>query len=951
MKTKTSLLIACSFFMMSFAFAQTKLIEKVEKEGDELVIPYEKYRLDNGLTLIIHEDHSDPIIHVDVTYHVGSAREEVGKSGFAHFFEHMMFQGSDNVADEEHFKIISESGGTLNGTTNRDRTNYFETVPSNQLEIALWLEADRMGFLLDAVTQKKFEIQRETVKNERGQNYDNRPYGLASEYIAKNLYPYGHPYSWLTIGYLEDLDRVNVDDLKNFFLRWYGPNNAVITIGGDLEPDEVVKMVEKYFGAIPKGPEVKDMELPAPVLKKDRYVSYVDNYIRVPQLYMVFPSVPAYHEDEAALDALAEIIGQGKNSIFYKNFEKAEKALFSYAYNSTSELAGEFTLVARPYEGMGLADMENIMRESLKEFEADGVTDDALKRFRASYESNLITSLQSVGGWGGKVSKLAAYETFTGNPDYIKKDLERHLAVTKEDIMQVYEEYVKDKPAVILSILPKEQEALAAGEDNYEISREGYTAGKDLYQGLSYNKAVDNFDRSAKPEPGENPVLKVPDFWEEEMDNGLKVIGAKNEEVPSVTLLLTIKGGHMLSAYNPEKAGISELTASMMNEDTENFTAEAFSNELSKLGSTIRVSSGSENITVYVESLTKNFSETMELAEERLLRPKFTEEDFRRLKKQQLENIQNQNTQPAYIANKVFDKLLYGEENINGVPSLGTKETVENIQLADINTFYDQYFSPSIANLVIVGDVDKEQVMPEMAFLKSWAAKEVEMPELAKTPSVDETKIYLINVDNAAQSEIRIGYMTDLPYDATGDYYLAGLMNYILGGSFNSRINLNLREDKGYTYGAFSYFNSTDIAGPFTARAGVRANATDSSVVEFMKELKGYKNNGIEEEEMIFMKSSIGQRDARNYETPFQKARFLSEIVRYDLEEDFVEQQQEILQSLNKRTVDELARKYLPVNEMYIVVVGDAKAVKPGLENLNYEVIELDKKGNIIKPQ
>ena len=266
---------------------QAKLVETVTKNGDELVIAYKKYVLPNGLTVVIHEDHSDPIVHVDVTYHVGSAREEIGKSGFAHFFEHMMFQGSDHVADEEHFKMVTAAGGTLNGSTNRDRTNYYETVPSNQLEKMLWLEADRMGFLLDAVTQQKFEVQRATVKNERGQNYDNRPYGLVSEVAAKNLYDYGHPYSWLTIGYIEDLNRVNVNDLKNFFLRWYGPNNATLTIGGDVKTDEVVKLVEKYYGNIPRCPDVQKVVVPAANVEKDRYVSYTDNYARLPLLAVV----------------------------------------------------------------------------------------------------------------------------------------------------------------------------------------------------------------------------------------------------------------------------------------------------------------------------------------------------------------------------------------------------------------------------------------------------------------------------------------------------------------------------------------------------------------------------------------------------------------------------------------------------------------------------------------
>src|ERR1043165_3181014 len=311
MKRKFLLLAGITLVLCGIVSAQAKLVEKVTKKGNEIVIPYEKYILPNGLTLIVHEDHSDPVVHVDVTYHVGSAREEIGKSGFAHFFEHMMFQGSDHVKDEQHFKIVTEAGGTLNGSTNRDRTNYFETVPSNQLEKMLWLEADRMGFLLDAVTQQKFEIQRSTVKNERGQNYDNRPYGLTGEVASKALYPYGHPYSWLTIGYVEELNRVNVNDLKNFFMRWYSPNNATLTIGGDVNTKDVIRMVEKYFGPIPRGPEVSPVKLPPVKLTSDRYVSYVDNYANLPQLRIVYPTVPSFHPDMAALACLAQVLGSG----------------------------------------------------------------------------------------------------------------------------------------------------------------------------------------------------------------------------------------------------------------------------------------------------------------------------------------------------------------------------------------------------------------------------------------------------------------------------------------------------------------------------------------------------------------------------------------------------------------------------------------------------------------
>ncbi|PRY11937.1 zinc protease [Pontibacter ummariensis] len=943
MVNKTMLSIVLTASVVSAAEAQTKLVEKVTKKGDELVIPYAKYKLANGLTLIVHEDHSDPVVHVDVTYHVGSAREEVGKSGFAHFFEHMMFQGSDNVADEEHFKIVSESGGTLNGTTNRDRTNYFETVPSNQLETALWLEADRMGFLLDAVTQQKFEVQRETVKNERGQNYDNRPYGLVYEMTSKNLYPYGHPYSWTTIGYIEDLNRVNVNDLKNFFLRWYGPNNATVTVGGDVKPEEVVKLVEKYFGSIPAGPAVQDMKPMVPALDKDRYVSYEDN-VRFPMLRMTFPTPEAGHKDEPALDVLAEILGQGKTSIFYKNFVKEQKAMQASVYNSTSELAGEFGLTLVAFPNTPLAQTEELARQSIAEFEKRGINDEDLQRFKAQAESSLINRMGSV---SGKVSQLASYETFRNNPNYIQEELKRIQSVTKEDVQRVYNQYIKGKPAVILSVVPKGKTDLLAKADNYTISKEGYKPGADEYSGLTYTKAVDTFDRSKRPGAGENPVVPVPSYYTSSFKNGLKLIGTQSSEIPTVTLMLNIAGGHRLQAKDPAKAGIASLTADMLNEDTEHFTSEQFSNELDKLGSSIRIGAGSDETYVMVQSLKKNLDKTLTLLEERLFRPKFTQEDFDRLKKQQLEGIANQATQPTAIANNVYNKLLYGEGHIMAIPSSGTEKTVANITLEDVKKFYNENYSPSVSQVTVVGDITEKELMDKLTFLKNWKKKDVKLPADVKAPAIDKTRIYFVDKPDAAQSEIRIGYLA-MPYDATGEYYKAGLMNYALGGAFNSRINLNLREDKGYTYGARSYFGGGKYAGPFTASAGVRADASAESVTEFMKELTNFQKDGISEDELKFMKSSIGQADARKYETPYQKAGFLGRILEYNLSKDYVKKQTDILHNITKQEIDALAAKNLPVNNMHIVVVGDKKTVLPKLQALNYEVVEVDADGNQI---
>ncbi|MFB9861701.1 M16 family metallopeptidase [Rufibacter immobilis] len=918
----------------------TKLVEKVTRKGSELMIPYEKYVLPNGLTVVVHEDHSDPIVHVDVTYHVGSAREEVGKSGFAHFFEHMMFQGSDNVGDEQHFKIVSQSGGTLNGTTNRDRTNYFETVPSNQLETALWLEADRMGFLLDAVTQRKFEVQRETVKNERGQNYDNRPYGLVYEKNSAALYPYGHPYSWTTIGYIEDLNRVDVNDLKNFFLRWYGPNNATLTVGGDVTPAQVVKLAEKYFGPIQRGPEVKNMKLAAPVLTQDRYISYEDN-VRFPMLQMTFPTVPNYHPDEVPLDILAEIIGGGKTSILYQNLTKAQKAVQANAGHPCSELAGEFSLTVLPLPGQTLADMEKELRNAFAEFEKRGVTDDDLERFKASYEAGIINSLSSV---SGKTSTLASYQTFTGNPNYLTNQLKAHRAVTKADVLRVYNQYIKGKKAVILSVVPKGKPEMVAKADNFTVDKSGYKAPADQYAGLKYVKAKDTFDRSKRPGSGPNPTITVPPFWKESMANGIKVIGSKSDEVPTVTMLFTLQGGHKLEAHDPSKAGIASLTAAMMNEDSEKFTAEEISSKLEKLGSSIYFGSGSETMTVQVQSQVKNLDATLALLEEQMMHPRFSQDDFDRLKKQRLEAIKNQSTQPTVIANNVYNKTLYGEGHIQAIPVIGTTATVESISLDDVKKFYANYFSPSVTNLVVVGDVDQKQIMPKLAFLSKWQAKPVTMPAEPKLAGIDKTKIFIVDKEKAAQSEIRIGYMA-MPYDATGDYYKAGLMNYVLGGAFNSRINLNLREDKGYTYGAGSYFSGTESSGPYTAYAGVRSNVSDSAVVEFMKEIKRFREEGITDDELAFMRSAIGQSDARKYETSFQKAAFLNNMLRYNLDADYVNKQNQILQNITKEEINALAKKYLPVEKMSIMLVGDKAAIKPGLEKLGYEVVELDPDG------
>lgn len=944
MRTLLSIILF-QVIMISASFGQTKLIEKVNKSDNEIVIPYEKYELSNGLTLILHEDHSDPLVHIDITYHVGSAREEIKKSGFAHFFEHMMFQGSDNVADEAHFKIVTESGGTLNGSTNRDRTNYYQTVPNNQLESMLWLEADRMGFFLDAVTQEKFEIQRATVKNEKGQNYLNRPYGMWKEKTIAALYPHGHPYSWSTIGYLEDLDRASLSDLKNFFLRWYGPNNAAITIGGDINPKEVLIMVEKYFGSIPPGPEVKKMKLPLPEINSDRYISHIDNNIRFPALMMTYPTVPRFHPDEAALDGLADILGIGQSSYLFKKFVETQKAIQASASHPAYEHAGELSMIVLPYPGQTLTEFEVEIRNTLEAFEAEGVDEIDLIKFKAGRESDVINGLASV---SGKVSQLANYQFMFGNPNLIHQDLQRYLDISAADVMRVFNKYIKEKSSVVMSYLPSE-EVLPARADNFSNRVDTTNDFEKVdYGNLTYQKAEDIFDRSIQPSAGPRPTLKVPEYWEASFENGLKIIGTTNNEIPTTSLLLTLNGGHRLDAYDPSKSGLASLTASMLNESTEKYSSEDIQEELRKLGSSIYVSSDDEGTYMSINTLNKHLDKTLQLAEEILLHPAFKQKDFDRIYKQQLESIKAGQEDPSSIADDIYSQLIYGENHIYSIPAYGSEETIANIKLDNVIDFYNNYYSPNLSELVIVGAISDQNsidLVEKLKFLHDWENKNVQIPKLPKTTTPKKLKIYFVDKLEAPQSQIRAGYVTDLIYSPTGDYFKSYLMNYTLGGAFNSRINLNLREDKGWTYGARSYFSASDEPGSFSVYSGVLAEATDSAVYEIIQEIRDYHERGITDDELQFMKNSIGQREVRDYETPRQKSSFLRRIVHYDLGKSFIDDQSKLIASITKEELNALAKKYLDLNQFYVVIVGDGVGNLVPLKNLGYELIELNADG------
>ena len=910
--------------------------DAVDTDANLVSIAYEKYTLPNGLTVILHEDNSDPLVHVDVTYHVGSAREEIGKSGFAHFFEHMMFQGSKHVADEAHFQIITESGGSLNGTTNTDRTNYYQTVPENQLEKVLWLESDRMGFLLDAVDQEKFENQRETVKNERAQRVDNQPYGLRHEVIGEALYPEGHPYSWMTIGYVEDLDRVNVEDLKAFFQRWYGPNNAVLTIGGDIDIDKTKALIAKYFGEIPMGPAVEEPEPAMVTLSEDRYVTLEDN-IHLPLLQITYPTVYARHPDEAPLDVLADILGGGKTSLFYKNLVKEGMAVQAVVSHPCRELACEFQLLAlaNPSVVTSLSSMQTVIQNTLTEFEARGVTADDLARTKGSIEASTVFGLQSV---AGKVSALAANQTFHQEPDLISQDIARYNAVTAEDVMRVYEAYIKNGKGVVLSVVPEGQTQIAAAEQTFDRPVRTLPDYSDEASG-DFTSPASNFDRSVMPKAGAAPVVNVPSYWKSDLDNGITVLGVTSDETPTVTLTISLDGGMLVEPL--DKAGTASLTALMMNESTINYTNEAMASELAKLGSAIRVSTSGRLTQVYVSTLTKHLEQTLALVEEKLFNPAFLESDFNRMRERVLQGKQQESKTPDSIARRVRDIVLFGDDNRVALPSDGTLETISNITLDDVKAFYATYYSPAKASVVAVGNLSQDEMIDAIGFLNLWEGQDYEFDDYNPFPEYSEQQIFFVDSPGAVQSVV---YMVDrsLPFDATGDHFKTRLMNFPLGGAFNSRINLNLREDKGITYGANSAFIGGKTLGWFEAASDITGGETALGINEMIGEIRSYRDNGVSEQEIEFMRNAYTLGDALDYETPTSKARFLRQLLSYNLPDNYRAEQIDIIQNITQAQLNALAKQYLNLESLQLIVVGDKATVMEQLESLEIPIFEFD---------
>ncbi len=794
-----------------------------------------------------------------------------------------------------------------------------------------------MGFLLEAVSQHKFEIQRETVKNERAQNYDNRPYGLIWEKISEALYPESHPYSWQTIGYVEDLDRVDVNDLKAFFLRWYGPNNAVLSIGGDIDINQTLEWVNRYFGSIPKGPKVEKAPKQPARLEQDRYITLEDR-IRQPMVVVGWPTAYLGAEQQASLDILAQVLGSGSNSLLYQNLVKTQQAVDAGAFQDCAELACTFYVYAMAPSGeqSHLAPLYQALMDTLQQFSQQGVSISRLEQITGQAEANAIFALQSV---RGKVSQLASNQTFYGQPDRIELQLNQLRAVSPDSVKQVFLQYIEHQPKVTLSVVPKgKTEWVAHAATFVTPTRQLPDYQKISDDQLAYRQVNDEFDRSVMPAVAQAVQAQMPPLYDWYFDNGAELLGTKMTETPTVLMEIRLPAGERYVEVGKE--GLANLTAALLEQDSAKRSVEDIQAELDKLGSMIRVNVGAYSTNIVVSSLKKHLPATLAVLEEVLLSPGFNEQDFTLLQQQMLQGIVYRHQQPSWLASQATRQVLFGQ-SIFSRSSEGTQASIASLTLEDVKMFYQQHYTPNGAQIVVVGDIDRQEVIDGLTFFANWKGDLAPMLSPQVVPRLAEQKIYVVDKPGAPQSVVRL-VRKGLPFDATGELYLSQLANFNLAGNFNSRINQNLREDKGYTYGASGYFSSNREVGAVIFHTQVRANVTVEAIKEIQQELMHFSQQGLTDEEMNFLRLAVGQQDALSYETPSQKAQLISQILSYHLDRDYLQQRNQLVSRVDKGTLNTLAKKWFQPQDYQIIVVGDMKNLKPQLEKLAIPIEELE---------
>ena len=916
--------------------------DSAETNSDaSLNLNFEKITLDNGLEVIFHVDRSDPVVAINLAAHVGSARETEGLTGFAHLFEHLLFLDSENLGYGGLDAMNTRIGGEgTNGFTTNDMTQYFQAVPKDALEKVIWAEADKLGWFIKTVNQDVIDNEKQVVKNEKRQRVDNAPYGHNFYVIGKALYPADHPYNWQVIGSLEDLDAASLKDTQDFYARWYVPNNVTVTISGDFNVAEAKAYVEKYFGEIPRGEDIRPYGARAGKLDANIKLIHEDNFATVPRLTHVWPTVEQYHPDSYALEILASYLTSGKTAPFNEVLVDEKKLSPGLAaFSNSSEIAGEFYLIAPSNAGTDLDALMPGIETAFARFEENGIPQKDLDRIKAGVEVSFYGNFDSA---LNKSIALSEYNLFTGNPAAYKKDLASYRSVTREDVTRVYETYIKDKPAVITSFVPQgkaelgiEGSAKADVVEEVIVEGEGAAVDFDPATRIIENPTPSSFDRTVEPPFGESYDLPSPTVWQTTYDNGLKVFGLASDEIPVINFTLRLDAGRLRNAISsPALAG---MTADMLSKGTANKTTAELEEAIGALGSTINISAGNTGTFVSGTTLARNFDATMALVKEMAFEPRWDTQEFATLKNQIAQAITQSEGNPNAVARRELAELRYPSSSPlhhAGGTGYGSAEALELVTLDALKTFHSKYYTLNGASLRLAGDFKHQAIRDAFAQETLGSGEPLSAPSSDLTP-VTEAKVYFYDVPGAKQSVLRLSHPALAATHA--DYALADALNFPLGGIYTSKLNTQLRVEKGYTYGIRSGFDGDKKNGTFAVSSSVRSNVTKESL-ELIRNILASHGPETTEADLQELKDALLRGQALKTETLNDKLNMLSEIDAYGYAPDYRAQNAKAIAAMTLEDFKRIAAENIKPDAMQYLIAGDAETQLEAVKSLGLPV-------------
>ena len=880
-------------------------------------LAFQKFTLSNGLQVVLHEDHALPTVGVNLWYHVGSKDEEAGRTGFAHLFEHVMFEGSKNH-NRLFFEPLQKIGAAVNGSTSSDKTNYWETVPSNHLELALWLESDRMGFLLDALDQKRFDVQRDVVKNERRQSYENRPYGMAYLLLQPALYPPPHPYSWPVIGSQEDLDAAHLDDVKDFFRRFYSPSNASLTLAGDFDSDEARKLVERYFGDIEPAPAVGRIGRMDSTLTGEVRLDLRDR-VQLPRLYLVWPAPPMFDPDEAPLDVLAAILGEGKSSRLHRSLVYEKQIARDVSVGSEGqEIAGEFDVMVTANPGHSLEEIQDVVEEELDRVRREPPTEREVERTINMIESHHVRQLQHVGGFGGRADQFNHYNVFAGDPGELNTALDRYRAVTPDDVLRVARQTLGPN-RVRMAVLPQDKA----------------TASQSVV------------DRASTPAPQAERGFSPPTPARHTLSNGLDILFVEKRGLPLVSAALVVRAG---GAGDPERApGTAQVTSEMLAEGTASLNSVQIADEMEFMGSSLSSSASREHAIVGAQTLTTHWPRALEIVADAVRAPTFPDRELDRVRNERLADLRRIGDNAAGVAERAARGLVYGPDTPFGHPLSGTIGSIEALERDALVAHHAGSYVPDGSTLVVVGDTTEDEVVSRAESLfGDWTGKAPDAPAWAAADALDGTTIFIADRPGAPQSVVRAGHLT-VPRSHP-DYYGLTLVNYAFGAHPSARLFMNLRQDKGYSYGYYSSLDWGSQVSAVLAGGAVETSVTKESVIETLKEFADIRGGRlVTQEEYDDSRDGISRGFPAQFETHGQIMTRLVQVALFRLPDDYYVDFLGNIAAVGLEQLRDIASRRVDDKRLAVLVVGDRSAVEPGLRELGLPIVPVDYDGRRVE--